>query len=217
MSLLWVRRLFLLIVLIGFVVYAFKFAPPDNGHDASFTDLMLGRGPARNPAIFAAFNLLGVIPLMYWALMASDSRSQRLWAWPFALGMMALGSFALLPYLILRSPAPLPALGRANLLVRWFEGRPFALFVDVALVGLLIYGIGWGNRADYVHWFHVSNFIHVMSLDFILMTLLFPVLIWDDMKRRHVSSASTLGRIALFVPLLGPAVYLAMRPISPPD
>lgn len=217
MSLLWVRRVLFLMILASFAVYAFKFAPPDNGHDVTFTDLMLGHGPARDPAIFAAFNLLGVIPLMYWALMASDSRCQRLWAWPFALGMMALGSFSLLPYLILRSPAPLPASGKPNRLVRWFEGRPFALFVDAALVCLLIYGIGWGNRADYAHWFHVLSFVNVMTFDFVLLTLLFPALLWDDMARRQVSPSSTLGRIALFVPLLGPALYLAARPISTQD
>ena len=89
MTPLTVRRLGYGLLLLAYLFYAFKLAPPDNGHEPSFLDLGLGRGPARNPAIWAVFNLLGIVPLMYWALMFPDGRGQRVWAWPFALGMMA--------------------------------------------------------------------------------------------------------------------------------
>ena len=206
------RRLFYALLLLADLFYALRLAPPDNGQEPLFLALALGHGPARNPAIWAVFNLLGVVPLMYWALMFPDGRGQRVWAWPFALGLMAAGSFALLPYLILRRPFPVPRPGAPNFLVRWFGGRPFAVVVTLALVALLAYGIGRGDGADYARWFRASNFIHVMTVDLLLLTLLFPALLRDDMARRGVPDDGPLGRLALAVPLLGPALYLLCRP-----
>ena len=206
------RRLCYTLLLLAYLYYVFKLAPPDNGHEPSFLSLALGRGPAHNPAIWAVFNLLGVVPLMYWALMLPDGRGQRIWAWPFALGMMAVGGFALLPYLILRRPFPVPIPGPQNAFARWFGGRPFALFVAAALVSLLVYGVACGDWADYSRWFRTSSFIHVMTVDFLLLTLLFPALLRDDMARRGVAEDGPLGRFALAVPLLGAAFYLVRRP-----
>ena len=96
--------------------------------------------------------------------------------------------------------------------MRRFAGRPFAVFVGAALVTLLVIITVWGNLAGYVVWFRTSNFVHVMTVDLVVLTLLFPVLLRDDMARRGVADDSTLGRIALAVPLLGPAWYLVRRP-----
>ena len=59
--------------------------------------------------------------------------------------------------------------------------------------------------------FSTSQFIHVMSLDFCMLTLLTPRLLWDDVCRRHLSPA---WRVVSLVPLLGPALYLALRPAA---
>ncbi|MGI4791763.1 MAG: hypothetical protein ACRYFS_23320 [Janthinobacterium lividum] len=206
------RRLALLALLLADVLYAAFAAPKGDPPGNLFVQLALGQGPARNPAIWGVFQLLGVIPLMYWALLFPDGRGQKVWAGPFALGMMALGSFSLLPYLILRRPYPVPVSGARNLAVRWFAGRPFAVLVGLALVALLFTIMVWGNLAEYVVWFRRSNFVHVMTIDLLVLTLLFPTLLRDDMERRGVSEESTLGRIALAVPLLGPAWYLVRRP-----
>ena len=69
-----------------------------------------------------------------------------------------------------------------------------------------------GDPADYVFWFRHSNFVHVMTVDLLVLTLLFPALLRDDMARRGVSDEDGLGRFALAVPLLGPAWYLLRRP-----
>ena len=206
------RRLFLITLLLLDILYAALLAPKGDPPGNLFVELALGQGPARNPAVWGVFQLLGIVPLMYWALLFPDGRGQRVWAWPFALGMMALGAYSLLPYLILRKPYPDAVPGARNLAVRWFAGRPFAVFVAAALALLLFVITVWGNLAGYVYWFHRSNFVHVMTVDLLILTLLFPVLLRDDMARRGVSDDSTLGRIALGVPLLGPAYYLVRRP-----
>lgn len=206
------RRLALSAVLAADVLYAAFLAPKGDPPGNVFLMLALGQGPARNPAVWGVFQMLGVVPLLYWALLFPDGRGQRVWAWPFALGMMALGSFALLPYLILRRDYPSAVPGEGNLAVRWLGGRPFAMLVAVALLALLLTITICGNLANYVFWFRHSNFAHVMTVDLLVLTLLFPALLRDDMARRGVSDQSTLGRIALAVPLLGPAWYLVRRP-----
>ena len=207
-----VRRLLFLLLLIADILYAAFVAPKGDPPGNLFLQLALGQGPARNPAVWGVFQLLGVVPLLYWALLFPDGRGQRVWAWPFALGMMAFGAFALLPYLILRHPYPNAVPGARNGAVRWFAGRPFAVFVAVALAALLVWVLLFGNLANYVYWFRVSNFVHVMTVDLLILTLLFPALLRDDMARRGVSDDSVLGRVALSLPLLGPAWYLVRRP-----
>lgn len=206
------RRLLFLLLLIADILYAKYAAPQGDPPGNLFLQLALGQGPARNPAVWGVFQLLGIVPLMYWALLFPDGRGQRVWAWPFALGMMAFGAFALLPYLILRRPYLDAVPGAQNGAVRWFAGRPFAVFVAIALGSMLVWIMLFGNLANYVHWFRVSNFVHVMTIDLLVLTLLFPALLRDDMARRGVSDESTLGRVALGLPLLGPAWYLVRRP-----
>jgi hypothetical protein len=206
------RRLGYGLLLVLYGIYAGFAAPQGDPDKNMFLTLAMGRGPGHNPAIWGIFQLLGIVPLLYWAVLFPDGRGQKIWAWPFALGMMALGSFALLPYLILRRPYPVPKSGPRTLAVRWFEGRPFAVFVVLALAALLVVIFGEGNLADYAVWFRHSNFVHLMSVDLLLLLLLFPALLRDDMARRGVSEEDPLGRFALAVPLLGPAWYLLRRP-----
>jgi len=218
MTPLLLRRLAYAFLLAAYIAYAVVVAPHSDPPGVSFLSLALGKGPARNPAVWGVFMLLGVIPLMYWALMVPDGRGQKpgpawLWVWPFALGMMALGSFALLPYLILRRPYPDPLPGPRPLVVRWFGGRSFAGFVALALAFLLAYIVGQGNLSDYIYWFRHSAFVHLMTVDLLMLALLFPALLRDDMARRNVSpDEDTVGRVALALPLLGPALYLLWRP-----
>jgi len=211
------RRLAYSLLLAAYIVYATLIAPHSDPPNVTFLSLALGKGPARNPAVWGVFQLLGIVPLMYWALMLPDGRGQRpgpawLWTWPFALGMMGLGSFALLPYLILRRSYPDPVPGPRSLLVRWFEGRPFAMFLALALAGLLAFILGWGDLPDYIFWFRHSAFVRLMTVDLLVLLLLFPALLRDDMARRGVSDEDIVGRMALALPLLGPALYLLRRP-----
>lgn len=219
----WVRRIALGGLWLGLIVYAFGFAPPEQPDTAELIlNLSTGQWRTVNPWIVSLFNVMGVWPVIYAALVLVDGKRQSFPAWPFVAGSFALGAFALLPYLVLRQAAPQLAgegvmppvetpppktsimLGLSN--SRWLGGG-----CAIAIIALLIYGLSQGNWADFVAQWHSSRFIHVMSLDFCLLCVLFPLLLKDDMAQRQLRSPALFWVVSL-IPLLGPALYLTLRP-----
>ncbi len=196
---------------VGFTAYAFLLAPPDQPDTLDvIKQLSTGQVAGVNPAIVALFNLMGVLPLMYSCVVFLDGRGQRLPAWLFALGSLAVGAFALLPYLALRQPNP-TFVGEKSILLRLLDSRWLGGLLAVATIVLLTYGITQGDWGDFVRQWQTSRFIHVMSLDFCLLVLLFPALLGDDMARRGLSDRRIFWIVTL-LPLLGAAAYLTLRP-----
>lgn len=206
-----IRRSLLGLLWVGFILYAFKFAPPDQPDTlALIQQLSTGDWNDLNPAIVALFNLMGVWPMVYACLALCDGHGQRIPAWPFVVGSFGLGAFLLLPYLILRQPHSTfsQPLSRGLKLIdsRWWGVGLFG--VSLVLLG---YGIYAGDWSDFWRQWQTSRFIHVMSIDFCLLWLLVPSLLGDDMARRQVKNPLLLGW-ASAVPLLGVTAYLALRP-----
>jgi hypothetical protein len=79
---------------------------------------------------------------------------------------------------------------------------------------LLFLGLTQGDWVDFGMQWRSNRFIHVMSLDFCLLSCLFPTLIKDDMARRGWVNDQVFWLVSL-VPLLGPLVYLIVRPSLP--
>ncbi|WP_353258576.1 DUF2834 domain-containing protein [Prochlorothrix hollandica] len=203
-------------VLLWFIAlgYGALFAPPDDPNTLDLiTRLSLGQWDGLNPLIIALFNLMGVWPLLYCGLLFGDGQQQKIPAWPFALGAFAVGAFSVLPYLALRKPCP-RFQGQPNRVVRAFESRWLAAVALGAAVVFLAYGLFAGDWGDFVQQWQSSRFIHVMSLDFCALSLLFPTLLGDDLARRGVKNPLALWTVAA-IPVLGPAVYWLVRPALP--
>ncbi len=194
---------------IGFSVYAFRFAPPGQPDTLQLIqDLSTGNWEGINPFIVVLFNIMGIWPLIYGCLLFIDGRGQRVPAWPFAIAAFAVGAFAILPYLGLRQPQP-EFQGDKNLWIKLQDSRWIGRVLLLGTLVLLIYGFQ-GNWDDFVHQWQTSRFIHVMSLDFCLLSLLFPALLGDDMARRNMNNTGLFWVVAL-IPLLGPLLYLSVR------
>jgi hypothetical protein len=73
------------------------------------------------------------------------------------------------------------------------------------------FGLLKGDWGDFIQQWQTSRFIHVMSLDFCLLCLLFPTLLGDDMARRGLKNSQLFWLVAL-VPLIGSSLYLCLRP-----
>lgn len=199
------------ILWIGTIAYAFLLAPPDQPDTFDLIkDLSTGNIEGINPLIVALFNILGIWPGLYAALLFADGRMQKIKAWPFVLGSLMVGAFSLLPYLGLRKPNP-SFTGDKNFVLRVFDSRWYGLGLCLGTIALLVYGLREGNWADFAQQWQTSRFIHVMSLDFCLLCLLFPTLLGDDMARRGLKAPGVFWAVAL-LPLLGPALYVVLRP-----
>lgn len=207
------------ILWLGFVAYAFIFAPPDQPDTlALITNLSTGNWEGINPLIISLFNLMGIWPMIYTCMILIDGRGQKIPAWPFALGAWALGAFALLPYLALRQPNPRFS-GPKNIFINILDARLTGVVLTIGAIVLCASGLINGNWPDFIQQWQTSRFIHVMSLDFCLLSLIFPALLADDLARRGINNPVIFWLVAL-VPLFGPVIYLACRPplqISEPE
>lgn len=192
------------------MVYPFLLAPPDSPETFELIkDLSTGNWEGINPWIISLFNLMGIWPVIYSCLLLFDGREQKIPAWPFVTLSFALGAFALLPYLGWREPNS-NFFGKKNLLLKILDSRFTAIAITFAASGWVLYGLLNGDWGDFILQWQTSKFIHVMSLDFCLLCVLFPALLGDDMLRRGMDN-KILFWVAALIPLFGPLMYLCLR------
>lgn len=200
----------------SFILYAFLLAPPDQ---PGTTDLILnlasGHWQGINPLTVALFNIMGIWPMVYACVTLIDGHNQQARAWPFVVASFAVGAFSILPYLIWRSPNP-TFKGPKNWLLGVMDSRWLGLLLLLGGLTLMGYGLLAGDWGEFFEQWRTNRFIHVMSLDFCLLWLLFPALLGDDMARRGLKSSVLFFAIAT-VPLIGAAAYLTLRPPLPAE
>jgi hypothetical protein len=205
------RRIFFTIAWLGLIAYAFILSPPDQPNTF---DLILkmstGEWDGINPAILAIFNAMGIWPMVYACIALMDGQGQRIPAWPFVILSFGIGAFALLPYLALRQPNSHFS-GPKTALLRLVDSRWLGLLLLIGATAVLGFGLLYGDWADFWQQWQTSRFIHVMTLDFVLLWLLFPALLQDDMSRRNWQQFWMYG-VVLALPLVGACLYLTLRP-----
>jgi hypothetical protein len=170
-------------------------------------------------ALWAA---MGAWPAVYAALLIPAGRSRTgLPAWPFVTGSFALGAFALLPFFALHVPGgpestapPRPSDLAASAGLRLLESRGLAL--GLAAVSAWALGsaavAGPDAWAGYARLFDESRLVHVTTLDFLTLTACAWTWVRTDAAARgFLKGAPWLGPLCA-VPLLGPAIYLCVRP-----
>jgi hypothetical protein len=196
---------------LGLIIYAFFFAPPNQPDTFNLIQkLATGQWQGINPLVIALFNIMGIWPMIYSSLLFFDGCGQKIPAWPFAAGSFGVGAFALLPYLALRQPNP-DFTGQKTILLKLLDSRWTGLALAMGTSVLLIYGLTAGDWQNFIQQWRTDRFVHVMSLDFCLLCLLFPSLLGDDMARRGLTDRRLFWIVSL-VPLLGAAAYLVVRP-----
>ena len=167
-----------------------------------------------------------MLPAVNLALLMPGADGQRpLPTLPLVGASFALGYGAVGPYLALREPRPAP-LRRSELpwLARYVtESRPYAAGLSVAalalLGGLLTMSQPADAVADFAELFATSKLVHVSTIDFGILSAFAYEPIREDMCRRgwwddeKPLADNDVTRLAAFcVPLLGPAIYLLVRP-----
>ncbi|HEY9902171.1 MAG TPA: DUF2834 domain-containing protein [Candidatus Sericytochromatia bacterium] len=199
---------------VGLLVYAFLLAPPNQPDTVELIkNLSTGKWEGINPLIISLFNIMGVWPLIYSGLLFIDGREQKIPAWLFATGSFGVGAFALLPYLALRQPNQ-QFTGSKDIFLKLMDSRWLGIVLTLGSLALLSFGLLNGDWRDFIQQWQTNRFIHVMSLDFCLLCLLFPALLGDDMARRGLKNPAFFWVVAL-LPLIGSSLYLCVRPPLP--
>ncbi|WP_017653067.1 hypothetical protein [Fortiea contorta] len=206
-----VRKIAFGLLWLGFTIYAFVLAPPDRPDTFELIkNLSTGQWQGINPIVVALFNIMGIWPVIYSAVMFIDGRGQKISAWPFTTASFAVGAFAILPYLALREPNQ-QFVGKKNILLKLLDSRVTGVALSIGAAIIIAYGFRGGDWGNFAQQWQTSRFIHVMSLDFCLLSGLFPALLGDDMARRGWNNSPLFWLFAL-IPLLGPLIYLCVRP-----
>ncbi|BCL34096.1 DUF2834 domain-containing protein [Nostoc sp. MS1] len=210
-----VRKIAFGVLWLGFTFYAFVLAPPNQPDTFELIkDLSTGQWQGINPLVITLFNLMGIWPMIYSAVLFIDGRGQKLPAWLFASASFGVGAFALLPYLTLRNANPqFP--GTKNAFIKLLDSRITGIILLVGTAILVAYGLLQGDWSNFIQQWQSDRFIHVMSLDFCLLCLLFPALLGDDMARRGWQTE--LFWLFALIPLFGPLIYLCLRPPLPEE
>lgn len=191
--------------------YWLLFSPPAPSDLLSeIIDLTLARTASVDPIAIAIFNLLGVLPTAFLALLLFDTG--RPGPWPFALGSYVLGGVILLPYLALRDTnAPLdPAPGR---FVRAIGSRIVGAVLLLIATSLVLFAILTGDPQSFRQQFLNSQFVAVMSVDLLVLTAALHRVAAIDRRRRAIHPAGPVA-LAYHAPLFGPLLYLALRRTS---
>ncbi len=206
-----VRKVGFWLLWLGFIAYAFLLDPSNQPDTLQLIkNLSTGNWEGINPLVVSLFNIMGVWPMIYSCLLFIDGRGQKIPAWPFATLSLGVGAFALLPYLALREPNP-DFTGKKNVFLKLLDSRLTGVALSIGAITLVSYGLINGDWGNFIQQWQTSRFIHVMSLDFCLLCLLFPALLGDDMARRGLKNPQLFWLSAL-IPLFGSLIYLCLRP-----
>lgn len=207
------RKIILWLIWAGFIAYVVFLAPPIHWQEtlSLLTKILTFQWTDVNPIILSLFSLIGIWIFIYGSVLFFDGRMQKISFWPFALASLGTGVISLIPYLALRE-ANQEFSGQKDAFLQLLDSRTTGLFVTLFTIGLLGYGIIFGDWAGYIQQFQSDRFINGMSLAFCLFCALFPTVLGDDMARRGYLSNSQLFWYIALVPLLGPLAYLCWRP-----
>jgi hypothetical protein len=189
--------------------YIFIFAPGDmTGNTNLILKMYSGKFRSVNPLIFSVFNLLGVWPMAYGVLVLEESKVQDFPVWPFILLSFIAGGFVYLIYFSLRKRS-LEELPKISLQEKVEKRSNMYLLLAVGAI-LVLYGVLLGDYGGYLRSFQENNLVHVMTIDFVLLSILSPVLIMDDLHRKSSYNMRRLFFYSIFS-IISVLIYLVRR------
>lgn len=179
---------------------------PSAADDTQLLETLLSPDALESQRVFASlFNLMGVYPAIYAALLLPRAPKGKPKAWPFVVASFAFGAFALLPYFAFTLDADTETQGDTGVL----ESKLFAASLVAASAGLVGFAATAGPDAwgSYTELFRTSTLANVTTVDFVTLSAWAPFWCMRDAEARGAPKPSALTAI----PAVGPAVYLLKR------
>jgi len=115
------------------------------------------------PLVLMVFNLMGLMPLAFLLYALSLKNLEKKDYGFIGLGFLT-GAFSLAPFLWLTLDKPLKGLKRSFSLLVWA-----GLILSIITI---LYGVIYGDISSYYQLFLEDSFIHVMTIDFIVLNIL---------------------------------------------
>lgn len=204
-------RLVALVTWLLLLTTAFLFSPPaaPDTNDV-IRRMLVGQLEGINVSLFALFNVMGVLPMSFLAVLVFDAKAQRVPKWPFVMASFALGAYALLPYLVLRQ-WELPRRPAETWWLRLLASR--LLGVVLTALGLTLVALFvTGDVRGFVTLVRTQQFPFAMALDFAACWVLGALLGAEEARVRQQAALQWLS----LVPVLGVPLVLALRRLSRP-
>ncbi|WP_434751621.1 hypothetical protein [Paenibacillus amylolyticus] len=209
-------RYLLGLIWVAFIAYALFMAPGNSpGNDPIFKELLTLQ--SEEPWLLSVFTWLGIFPAVYACILLRRSVKVRedrgVPAWPFVLFSFGLGAFALLPYFAWSSPFrkkvtydPLPSAERSRTgISRVASHKLTHLILLILTLGTACYAVMQGNPEHFAEAFNQSSFVHIMTIDFGVLTLLSAYALFRDARTNGRTTNWAWGGL---LPLVGPLLYL---------
>lgn len=212
---------------LSLAAYAFLLAPNQTPYqDRYFLEKLLflhaDDGFILNPVLVSLFNIMGIWPVIYAMLLIPTARSSKgPPIWPFSVLSGFVGAFALLPYFALwrgDGAPPLPSKEEKDKLpIRILDSKITAAVLGFGTLFLLANSYFGGEEAwkEFGQYFRGSRFIHVTSIDFLVLSGMAPFWLYNDMTVREWEGRDTWWVPLSALPLVGPIIYLLVRPKLP--
>lgn len=187
--------------------------------------------PGVNELFAVVFNMLGLFafPMACLILPAAGAKEQKLPATPFLMASTFAGYGALGPYMMTRKPVT--SVVQTDL--GWFtknvlENKAFNWLIAASAVStLFVTGFVPAFLSDpgqtvqgYADLFSSTAIASASSVDLAILTLTMASLIPEDLRRRGVENEGRANAIAastVFLPVIGSAIYCALRPGLPKE
>ena len=158
--------------------------------------MIMGRYDGINPTLVSLFMMMGLHPVLCAAyLWEYKSKPSYI---PFCVGSFFLGCFALLPFLFFRSI-------QYRKISLWTSKKLPSIAILVGFILFIAYGLQ-GDFSLFYQTFQNDNFVHIMSLDFLVFVAVASLLSIED-GRRYGKKHSLVA----LTPLFGPLLWLCIR------
>jgi hypothetical protein len=208
-------RWILALIWLAFIAYAWFWVPGQPlGSDPVFKELVTLQ--SKEPWLLTVFSWLGIYPSIFACLLlrrSGKARRSRVPAWTFVLLSFGLGAFALLPFFAWSSQTRRGSgyeqlsfgSQRESGIGRVATHKLTHVVLLLLTLGTGFYAVTQGNPDVYMDAFRASSFVHIMTIDFVILTLLSVIALFRDASDNRRSRGWAAAGL---IPLIGPLIYL---------
>jgi len=176
-----------------------------------------------SPVFVTLFFFLGILPVVYGSLLLPSAKKQKFWALPFVASSFALGFFGIGPYLGLRNKSPDPVIlsqEDRDTGASIFDNKITPLFLLASAIYLVYFAVNGSFEGDrwaaYLQLFDTQPLARISTIDFTILSLAVWDPISEDMKRREYTPPVPAAAFCA-LPIIGPILYLCLRPSVPQE